>query len=80
VASSPQLLLRVADVMLTQTADVDPDRPMRECVMLLAEKRGTGRRGGAGRRATLAGVVTAGDLTRLMERTTNSWTSPSAMS
>src|SRR5437773_6650225 len=36
------LLLRVADVMLT--ADVPtllPDRPMRECVVLLAEKRGT---------------------------------------
>jgi len=41
---------------------------MRECVMLLAEKRGTvavvEKNGN-----TLAGVVTAGDLTRLMERT-----------
>ena len=64
-----KLLLRVADVMLTQDLPtLTPDRPMRECVMLLAEKRGTVvvvERGGA----TLAGVVTAGDLTRLMERT-----------
>ena len=62
------LLLRVADVMLT--SDVPtllPDRPMRECVVLLAEKRGTVAivdEGGG-----LVGVVTAGDLTRLMERT-----------
>jgi arabinose-5-phosphate isomerase len=44
-----------------------PDRPMRECVVLLAKRRGTvaivNRTGG------LLGVVTAGDLTRLMERT-----------
>jgi arabinose-5-phosphate isomerase len=40
---------------------------MRECVVLLAEKRGTVMvLDGAG---ALAGVVTAGDLTRLMERT-----------
>ena len=63
-----RLLLRVADVMLT--ADLPllaPDRPMRECVVLLAERRGTvavTNTDGA-----LAGVVTAGDLTRLMERT-----------
>src|SRR5213596_1930070 len=36
------LLLRVADVMLTQDLPIlAPDRPMRECVVLLAEKRGT---------------------------------------
>lgn len=62
-----KLTLRVADVM----DDTDyPSLPlgsgMRECIVLLAEKRGTvpiieeeGR---------VAGVVTAGDLTRLMER------------
>jgi len=62
------LLLRVADVMLTRDLPtLVPDRPMRECVVLLAERRGTvavvDRAGG------LAGVVTAGDLTRLMEKT-----------
>lgn len=62
------LLLRVADVMVTgDLPTLSPDRPMRECVVLLAEKRGTvavvDKSGG------LVGVVTAGDLTRLMERT-----------
>ena len=62
------LLLRVADVMLTKDLPtLLPDRPMRECVVLLAERRGTvavvDRQGG------LQGVVTAGDLTRLMEKT-----------
>jgi arabinose-5-phosphate isomerase len=63
-----KLLLRVADVMLTRDLPtLTPDRPMRECVVLLAEKRGTVAvvDGDGG----LAGVVTAGDLTRLMERT-----------
>src|SRR5574341_208184 len=63
-----KLLLRVADVMVTSDVPkLRPDRPMRECVVLLAEKRGTVAvvdDGGA-----LVGVVTAGDLTRLMERT-----------
>jgi arabinose-5-phosphate isomerase len=63
-----KLLLRVADVMLTDAVPtLTPDRPMRECVVLLAEKRGTVVI--VDRDATLAGVVTAGDLTRLMERT-----------
>jgi arabinose-5-phosphate isomerase len=62
------LLLRVADVMLTEDLPtLGAERPMRECVVLLAEKRGTvavvDRSGG------LVGVVTAGDLTRLMEKT-----------
>ncbi len=62
------LLLRVADVMLTKDLPtLLPDRPMRECVVLLAERRGTvavvDRQGG------LQGVVTEGDLTRLMEKT-----------
>jgi len=63
-----RLLQRVGDVMLTSDLPtLTPDRPMRECVVLLAEKRGTvavvDAHGG------LTGVVTAGDLTRLMERT-----------
>ena len=61
------LLLRVADVMLDRDVPLGPERPMRECVVLLAEKRGTvAVVDGAG---SLVGVVTAGDLTRLMERT-----------
>ena len=63
-----KLLLRVADVMLTQDLPLlTPERPMRECVVLLAEKRGTVAI--VDKQAALAGVVTAGDLTRLMERT-----------
>jgi len=62
------LLLRVADVMVAgDVPTLAPDRPMRECVVLLAQKRGTVAvvdRGGS-----LLGVVTAGDLTRLMEKT-----------
>jgi arabinose-5-phosphate isomerase len=62
------LLLRVADVMITRDLPtLNPDRPMRECVVLLAEKRGTVAVIDAG--GGLVGVVTAGDLTRLMERT-----------
>ncbi|HTY05809.1 MAG TPA: KpsF/GutQ family sugar-phosphate isomerase [Gemmatimonadales bacterium] len=62
------LLLRVGDVMVTKDLPVlTPDRPMRECVVLLAERRGTVAVVNGG--GTLAGVVTAGDLTRLMERT-----------
>ena len=64
------LLLRVADVMVTQQVPtLAPDRPMRECVVLLAQRRGTvAVVNGTGE---LAGVVTAGDLTRLMERQPN---------
>src|SRR5882672_7775096 len=64
-----KLLLRVADVMLRLDLPIlTPDRPMRECVVLLAEKRGTVAVVEASGK-TLAGVVTAGDLTRLMEKT-----------
>jgi len=61
------LLLRVRDVMVTTDLPLlTADRPMRECVVLLAKKRGTvAVVDGAG---ALAGVVTSGDLTRLMER------------
>ncbi|MGH7538313.1 MAG: KpsF/GutQ family sugar-phosphate isomerase [Gemmatimonadales bacterium] len=63
-----KLLLRVSDVMLrTDLPTMTPDRPMRECVLLLAKRRGTvAVVNGQGE---LAGVVTAGDLTRVMERT-----------
>src|SRR5437899_1341102 len=62
------LLLRVSDVMLTDNLPtLTADRPMRECVMLLAERRGTVVVVDA--QGSLVGVVTAGDLTRLMERT-----------
>jgi arabinose-5-phosphate isomerase len=62
------LLLRVADVMLTKDLPtLLPDRPMRECVVLLAERRGTVAV--VDRQGSLQGVVTAGDLTRLMEKT-----------
>ncbi|HTT67047.1 MAG TPA: KpsF/GutQ family sugar-phosphate isomerase [Gemmatimonadales bacterium] len=62
-----RLLLLVRDVMVTQNLPtLGADASMRQCVLLLAERRGTvvvvdDRRG-------VAGVVTAGDLTRLMER------------
>ena len=61
------LLLRVADVMLTKDLPtLAPDRPMRECVVLLAGRRGTVLV--TDKKGSLVGVVTAGDLTRLMER------------
>jgi arabinose-5-phosphate isomerase len=63
-----KLLLRVADVMLTNDLPLlAADRPMRECIMLLAGKRGTVAVVDAA--GSLLGVVTAGDLTRLMKRT-----------
>src|SRR2546427_627864 len=65
-----KLLLRVADVMLTRDLPtLTPDRPMRECIVLLAEKRGTVAIVDQDGNGKLVGVVTAGDLTRLMERT-----------
>ncbi|HEY0672846.1 MAG TPA: KpsF/GutQ family sugar-phosphate isomerase [Longimicrobiales bacterium] len=63
-----KLTLRVADVMLTSDFPALPaSATMRECVVLLAEKRGTVPIVDADRH--VLGVVTAGDLTRLMERT-----------
>ncbi|MFW6080154.1 MAG: CBS domain-containing protein, partial [Gemmatimonadota bacterium] len=64
------LTLRVRDVMLTDDYPVlGLDSTMRECVVLLAEKRGTVPIvDGEG---IVMGVVTAGDLTRLMERVEN---------
>ena len=62
-----RLLLRVRDVMVADDVPLlAPDATMRECTVLLAEKRGTVAVVDAERR--LLGVVTSGDLTRLMER------------
>ncbi len=62
-----KLTLRVRDVMLVRDLPtLKADAPMRQCVMLLAKKRGTVPIVDEQRR--VVGVVTAGDLTRLMER------------
>ena len=65
-----KLTLRVSDVMLTDNYPVlREDASMRECVVLLAEKRGTVPIVDADHH--VIGVVTAGDLTRLMERSSD---------
>jgi len=60
-----RLLLRVRDVM-TDAPAVAPDTTMREALVLLAERRGTVAV--VDENGRLLGVVTSGDLTRLMER------------
>src|SRR5512147_904007 len=61
-----QLLTRVDDVMLKERLPTLPiDATMREAIVLLAERRGIAIVLEGDR---LAGVLTAGDLTRLMER------------
>jgi len=62
-----KLLLTVKDVMVTDNLPTQsPEGTMRECVVLLAERRGTVAVVDGGRR--VVGVVTSGDLTRLMEK------------
>ena len=62
-----RLLTRVADVMVTESLPVLPrTATMREAIIELAEKRGLVVVTDGDRR--LAGVLTTGDLTRLMER------------
>jgi arabinose-5-phosphate isomerase len=62
-----RLLLLVRDVMVTDNLPaLSPDASMRECVILLAERRGTVAV--VGPQGVVLGVVTAGDLTRLMEK------------
>ncbi len=62
-----RLLLTVGDVMVTENLPVlGPDAPMKKCVILLAERRGTVVIVDVEQR--VSGVVTAGDLTRLMEK------------
>jgi arabinose-5-phosphate isomerase len=66
-----KLLTQVRDVMVTGNLVpvLTPDSTMREAVVQLAERRGIAViRGGDGK---VAGVVTSGDLTRLMEREEN---------
>jgi len=70
-----RLLLRVADVMVSADVPVlGPEGSMRECVVLLAERRGTVAVVDADRH--LLGMVTSGDLTRLMEREEHFFTIP----
>jgi len=62
-----KLTLRVSDVMIDRDyPSLVPGAPMRHCVVLLAQKRGTVPIVDGERR--VIGVVTAGDLTRRMER------------
>ena len=62
-----KLLTRVRDVMVTDMVPMlPPDATMREAVVLLAERRGTVAI--VDGELQVHGVVTAGDLTRLMER------------
>lgn len=66
-----RLLTQVRDVMVTGNLlpILTPDATMREAVVQLAERRGIAVvRNGDG---TVAGVITSGDLTRLMEREDN---------
>jgi arabinose-5-phosphate isomerase len=72
-----KLTLRVRDVMIDDDYPcLGPDAPMRQCVVLLAEKRGTVPViDGAGR---VIGVVTSGDLTRRMERQEDIFETPVA--
>ena len=63
-------LLRVQDVIVTEHVPMlPPTASMRECVVLLAERRGTVAI--VDRERRLLGVVTSGDLTRLMDRETD---------
>ncbi|HEY3934741.1 MAG TPA: KpsF/GutQ family sugar-phosphate isomerase [Gemmatimonadales bacterium] len=60
-----RLLLRVRDVMVSAEPLLGPDAPMRDVVVALAHGRGIAV---IVAEAGLRGVITAGDLTRLAER------------
>lgn len=60
-----RLLVRVRDVMVPVARLLAPSAPMREVVVALAQDRGLAL---IGEGATLAGVISAGDLTRLAQR------------
>lgn len=60
-----RLLLRVADVLVPLQRTLSPEATMREAVVMLAQQRGLAVVADQGR---LAGVLTAGDLSRLAER------------
>ena len=62
-----RLLTRVSDVMISEAIPLmSPDDTMRDAIVLLAERRGIAIVVDEERR--VKGVLTAGDLTRLMER------------
>lgn len=72
-----RLLIRVRDAMdAVDFPTLGADATMRECVVLLAEKRGTVAV--VDNRGVLIGVVTSGDLTRLMEREDDVFSTPVA--
>jgi arabinose-5-phosphate isomerase len=72
-----KLTLRVSDVMVADGYPwLEPGAPMRQCVVLLAEKRGTVPVVDADR--VVIGVVTAGDLTRRIERQQDIFDTPVA--
>jgi arabinose-5-phosphate isomerase len=65
-----RLLTRVSDVMITDDLPVLPQSAtMREAVVQLAERRGIAVI--TGKDDTVAGVITTGDLSRLMEKEEN---------
>ncbi len=65
-----RLLTRVSDVMITEKLPLlTEDATMRQAVVLLAERRGIAIVVGKG--GTVSGVITTGDLTRLMEHEEN---------
>ena len=70
-----KLLLQVRDVMLPVGGTVEPRAPMREVVMALAHHRGLAIVTDNG---TVAGVITAGDLTRVAERSPDFLSLPAA--
>jgi arabinose-5-phosphate isomerase len=62
-----RLLVRVSEIMVTTDLPVlPPTAPLRQAIVLLAEKRGIAI--ALDERRAVAGVLTAGDLARLMER------------
>ena len=65
-----RLLTRVSDVMITDNLPILPESAtMREAVVQLAERRGIAIV--SGKNGSVAGVITTGDLSRLMEREEN---------
>ena len=72
-----RLLVRVRDAMVVDDLPLlGVGATMRECIVLLAEKRGTVAI--VDEAGALAGVVTSGDLTRLMEKSEAIFTVPVA--
>jgi arabinose-5-phosphate isomerase len=65
-----RLLTRVSDVMITDDLPVlSESATMRDAIVQLAERRGIAV--GTGKQGEVAGVLTTGDLSRLMEREEN---------